>query len=154
MKTELDELERQGILRQVTIPTPWISSLVVIKKNSEKIRLCLDPKYLNEEFVRENYPLPTIEGIATTLHKAKVFTVLDMKNGFWHVKLSEESSYLTTFNTPFGLYRWIRMLFGLCSAPEIFQWRMHEMVEGMDGIEVIADITYYPVNQGKQLLAY
>ena len=139
VKTELDELERQGILRQVTIPTPWISSLVVTKKKSGKIRLCLDPKDLNEEIERENYPLPTIEDIATKMHKAKVFTVLDVKNGFWHVKLAEESSYLTTFNTPFGRYRWIRMPFGLCSAPEIFQSRMHEMVEGMDGIEVIAD---------------
>ena len=129
----------QGILRQVTISTPWISSLVVTKTNSGKSRLCLDPKDLNEEIERENYPLPTIEDIATKLHKAKVFTVLDVKNGFWHVKLAEESSYLTTFNTPFGRYRWIRMPFGLCSAPEIFQRRMHEMVEGMDGIEVIAD---------------
>ena len=74
VKTELDELERQGILRQVTIPTPRISSLVVTKKKSGKIRLCLDPKDLNFEIERENYPLPTIEDIATKLHKAKVFS--------------------------------------------------------------------------------
>ena len=62
-----------------------------------------------------------------------------IQNGFWHMKLVEESRYLTTFNTPFDRYRWIRMPFGLCSTPEIFQRRMHEMEEGMTGIEVIAN---------------
>ena len=70
---------------------------------------------------RENYPLPTIEDVATRLHGAKVFSLLDVRSGFWHVKLDEPSSYLTTFNTPFGRYRWKRLPFGICSAPEIFQ---------------------------------
>ena len=111
----------------------------MVKKKSGKIRICLDPKDLNESIERENYPLPTIEEIATKLNKAKVFTVLDVTNGFWHVKLEEESSYLTTFNTPFGRYRWVRMPFGLCSAPEVFQRKMNELIEGLTGIEVIAD---------------
>ena len=48
----------------------------------------------------------TIDEIATRLHRAKVFTVLDVRQGFWHVPLDEKSSLLTTFNTPFGRYRW------------------------------------------------
>ena len=55
-------------------------------------------------------PTPTIEDIATRLHSAKVFTVLDIRKGFWHVEL-EEDSFLTTLNTPFGWYRWKRMRF-------------------------------------------
>ena len=77
--------------------------LAVPKKNG-MIRICLDPKDLNKAILRENYPMPTIEEIATHLHGAKVFTVLDAKNGFWHVKLDEESSYLTIFHTTFGRY--------------------------------------------------
>ena len=46
---------------------------------------------------------------------------------------------LTTFNTPFVRYRWLRMPFGLCSAPEIFQRKMHELIEEIPGIQVIAD---------------
>ena len=82
LKTELDLLKCQRIIRQVTIPTPWISSLVITKKKSGKIRLCLYPKDLNEWIERENYPLPTIEDIAKKLHKSKVFIVLDVNIGF------------------------------------------------------------------------
>ena len=82
-----------------------ISSMLAIPKKNEKIRICLDPKDLNQAILRENYPIPTIEDIATHFHGAKVFSVLDIRNGFWHVKLDEESSYLTSFHTPFGRYR-------------------------------------------------
>ena len=112
--------------------------LAVPMKNG-KIRICLDPKDLNKAILRENYPMPTIEDIATRLHGAKVFSVLDAKNGFWHVKLNEESSHLTTFHTPFGRYPWCRMPFGISLAPEVFQRRMHELIEGLSGIEVVAD---------------
>ena len=112
--------------------------LAVPKKNG-KIRICLDPKDLNKAILRENYPIPTIEDIASRLHGAKVFSVLDAKNGFWHVKLEEESSYLTTFHTHFGRYRWCRMPFGVSSASEVFQHRMHELIEGLSGTEVVAD---------------
>ena len=83
--------------------------------------------------------MPTIEEIATRLHGAKVFSLLDAKNGFWHVNLDDESSYLTTFHTPFGRYRSCRMSFGISSAPLVFQRRMHELIEGLSGTEVVAD---------------
>ena len=70
---------------------------------------------------------------------AKVFTVLNIRSGFWHITLDEPSFFLTTFQTPFGRYRWKRMPFGICCAPEIFQRRMHELIEGLTEIEVIAD---------------
>ena len=53
--------------------------------------------------------------------------------------LDDESSYLTTFHTPFGRYRWRRLPFGISSAPEVFQRRMHQLIEGLSGIEVVAD---------------
>ena len=140
VKEALQSLEKQEIITSVTTPTPWISSVVAIPKaNKNKLRICLDPRDLNRAVQRENYPLPTIEDIATRLHGAKVFTKLDVRNGFWHVKLNEESSYLTTFNTPFGRYRWQRLPFGISSAPEVFQRKMHELIEGLKGIEVVAD---------------
>lgn len=89
--------------------------------------------------MRSHYPLPTIEEVATRLTNAKVFSILDAKSRFWQVKLKKDSSYLTTFNTPFGRFRWRRMPFGISSAPEIWLQRMNEVVEGLNGVEVIAD---------------
>ena len=139
LKDTLDDLVQQDILTPVQQPTPWISSMVVVPKKDGKPRICLDPQDLNKAIRREHYPLPTIEDVATRLHGAKVFTVLDVCKGFWHVELEEDSSFLTTFNTPFGRYRWKRMPFGICSAPEVFQRRIHELIEGLQGVEVVAD---------------
>lgn len=82
------------------------------------------------------YPLPTIADMATRLHRAKVIIKLDARNGFWHVTLDDESSFLTTFNTTFGRYCWKRMPFGIKSATEIFQCKMHEVTEGLVQVEV------------------
>lgn len=139
LKSELDNMVKNGILAKVTEPTSWVSSLVIVKKPNWKIRVCLDPRDLNRAIKRSHYPLPTIEEVATRLSGAKVFSVLDAKCAFWQVKLDEKSSYLTTMNTPFGRYRWLRMPFGINSAPEVWQQRIHELVEGLTGVEVIAD---------------
>jgi len=139
LKETLDNLVQQNIITPITKPTPWINSMVVVPKKNGTLRICLDPKDLNHAIQREHYQLPTIDDIATRLHGAKVFTSLDVCSGFWHVPLDKQSSLLTTFHTPFGRYRWLRMPFGISSAPEVFQRRMHQLIEGLQGVEVIAD---------------
>ena len=99
----------------------------------------LDPRDLNKAVKRAHYPLPLLEDVASRLHKAKILSVFDAKTGFLQIKLDEKSSFLTTFNTPFGRYRWLRMPFGLNPAPEIFQARMDEIIEGLQGVEVYMD---------------
>ena len=126
-------------LAPVTTPTRWISSIVAVPKKNGRLCICLDPKDLNCAIQRENYQLPTIEDITTCLHGAKVFTIMDVKNGFWYINLDEESSYLTTSQTPCGRYRWRRMPFSISSALEVFQRKMHKLIEAMMGIEVVAD---------------
>ena len=108
--------------------------MVVMPKQNGNLRICLDPKDLNCAVLREHYPLPTIEDIATSLHGAKVFTILDVRSGFWHISLDEESSKIMTFNTPFCRYRWKRLPFGISTAPEVFQSKMHELIEGLSGV--------------------
>ena len=133
LQETFDDLVEQDILAPVTEPTPWVSSIVVVPKKDGRLRICLDPKTSIEH---EHYSLPVIEEIAIRLHGAKLFTVLDVRHGFWHISLDESSSFLTTFYTPFGRYRWKRMPFGISSAPEVFQQRMHK---GLKGVEVVAD---------------
>ena len=138
LKRKLNSMEQQGVLMKVTEPTKWISNMVVIRKPG-KIRICLDPHNLNKAIKRSHYPIPTVDEIAPRLKNAKIFTVMDAKDGFLQVLLDDPSSYLTTFWTPYGRYRWLRMPFGISSAPEEFECRLHECLEGLDNIEVIAD---------------
>ena len=95
-------MEREGIIAKVTEPSDWVDSLVIREKPNGTLRLCLDPKDLNEAIKRDHYPTPTLEEITPKLTGAKLFSKLDAQNGYWNVKLDEESSYLTTFNTPDG----------------------------------------------------
>lgn len=139
LQEELKDLERRGIIAPVERSTDWISSMVSIKKPNGKLRICIDPKPLNRALKRSHYPLPTIEDVLPEMSKAKVFTVCDVKEGFWHVKLEEESSYLTTFATPFGRFRWLRMPMGISPAPEVFQRKLMQTLEGLPGVYIIAD---------------
>ena len=108
-------------------------------RNNGKLRIYLDPKDLNAAVQREHYPLSTIKDIATRLHGAKALTILDIRSGFWHICLDDESTQLTTLKTPFGWYRWKQMPFGISSASQVFQRKMHELVAGLAGFEVVAD---------------
>uniref|UniRef100_A0A672HNR1 Gypsy retrotransposon integrase-like protein 1 n=1 Tax=Salarias fasciatus TaxID=181472 RepID=A0A672HNR1_SALFA len=114
-------------------------AMVVVQKQNGKPRVCIDPKPLNTALKRSHFPLPTIEDILPDLSKAKVFTVCDVKSRFWHVQLEEESSYLTTFATPFGRYRWLRMPMGISPAPEIFQRKLTQALDNVPGLYIIAD---------------
>ena len=108
--------------------------MVVARKRNGNIRLCIDPKPLNQALKRNHYPLPVIEDLLPRLTDAKIFTVVHAKNGFWHVPLDRESSLLTTFATPWGRYRWTRMPFGISLAPEEFQRRLDNTMEALDGV--------------------
>ena len=108
--------------------------MVVITKKNGTLQVCLDPKDLNNVSITPFLPLKK-----SRLHGAKLFklfTSLDVQSGFWHTALDEPSSFLTTFYTPFGRFRW-RMPFGICSGPEIFQRRMRKLIKGLKGIEVV-----------------
>ena len=118
VRKKRDELESDGVLTPVTEATDWVSIMVIVQKPSGQIRICLHPKDLNRSIKREYYPMPTIEKVSTRLKNARLFTVLDAKNGFWQIPLDEKSSMLTSFNTLFGRYRWLRMPFGIkCLRP-------------------------------------
>ena len=83
-----------------------------------------------------------MDDVTSPITKAKGFCVIHAKSGFCQVKLSESSSYYTSFNTPFGRFRWLRMPFGITSAPEVWQRKMNDSIEGLRGVEVLADDFY------------
>ncbi|KAL9973467.1 hypothetical protein ACROYT_G019932 [Oculina patagonica] len=139
LKHELERMEQLGAIEKVDQPTEWVNSIVIVEKPDGNLRICLDPKDLNRAVKREHFQLPTATEITSKLTGAKVFSKLDAKDGFWHVKLDHPSSHLTTFNTPFGRFKFNRLPFGLNSSNEVFQKKMQFAFEGIEGAEVIYD---------------
>jgi len=139
LKQELQRLEKLGVLSPVTEPSSWVSQAVCFDKGNGTLRLCLDPQPLNDALKREHYHLPTFEELLPDLASAKVFSKLDLKNGYWHVVLDEPSSNLTVFQTPYGRWKWNRLPFGLSVSSEIFQRRVHEALSGLEGVHCVAD---------------
>ena len=139
LKKEIDRLTNLGIIQPIEVPTDWISAMVIVMKKNGKVRLCIDPKPLNKGLKRNHYPLPVVQDILPELNKAKIFSVFDAKNGFWHVELDEDSSVLTTFETPWGKYKWLRMPMGISPAPEEFQRRLNNILAGLQGTLAVAD---------------
>ena len=80
-----------------------------------------------------------IDDVLPSLARAKVFTKIDARNGYWHVKLDDKSSRLTTFDTPYGRYRWKRLPFGVSVASEIFQKRLNQALDRLDGLLTVHD---------------
>ncbi|XP_044163404.1 uncharacterized protein K02A2.6-like [Acropora millepora] len=138
IKAELDRMEQIGVIVRQTEPTDWVNSMVAVVK-SNKIRICIDPRDLNKAIQREYFPMMTIEEVVAGMPQAKVFSVLDATSGYWQVKLDEASSKLCTFNTPYGRYRFTRLPFGIKSGPEMFQHRMSELFEDVEGVKAIVD---------------
>ncbi|KAL1280051.1 hypothetical protein QQF64_014651 [Cirrhinus molitorella] len=110
------------------------------KKDTEKIRLCIDPRDLNEALMHPHHPMRTVEEVASQMSNARVFSVLDAKSSFWQIKLDHESSLCTTFATPFGRYRFLRMPFGINSASEVFQRAMEQIFTGFPCAIIVDDI--------------
>ncbi|XP_058828239.1 uncharacterized protein K02A2.6-like [Topomyia yanbarensis] len=139
LKTELGTMEAQGIISPVDYPTDWVNNMQIVEKPNGTLRICLDPKPLNACIKREHYLIPKSEDLLSRMSGKRVFTVLDLRNGFWHMELDRQSSDLTTFMTPFGRFRWNRLPFGISSAPELFQKRMVQLFGDIPGVEVYFD---------------
>ncbi|GBL65032.1 Transposon Ty3-I Gag-Pol polyprotein, partial [Araneus ventricosus] len=139
LKETLDKLEKEKIVSKVNKPTDWVQSLVIVEKPNGNLRLCLDPRDLNKVIKREHYQIPSADDIISRLEGKKIFSVVDLKDGFWHVPLDEVSSEICTFNTPFGRYKFNKMPFGIASAPEIFQKRNQKLFGDIEGVEIYFD---------------
>ena len=138
LREELNDMEKNGVIIRATNPTDWVNSIVIIYKGT-KLHICIDPRDRNKALKRRRYPLPTIEEVSTRLAGSKVFSVLDAIKGFWQLRLGKESSKLLTFNSCFGRYQYPRLPFGVSPTPEIYQRKMHEMFDDIEGVEIVMD---------------
>ena len=108
-------------------------------KEDSSLRLCLDPKDLTKAIKRNQWYARILDDILPEFAQSKNFTVKDATSGFWHVALDLRSNLLTTFNTPWGKYRWLRMPFGLKVSGDVFQERLDKVLRLVPGVLGIVD---------------
>ena len=142
-QNEINQMLQASVLLPVTEATPWINSFVLIEKRDNhgqvKLRICLYPTNLNKAVMREPYHFRTPKDISHMLADAHILTVCDCKKGYWHQTLDEASSYLTTFNTEVGRYRFTVMPFSIMVAGDIFQQKLDECFGHIKNLRVIED---------------
>ena len=140
---EINQMLQASVLLPVTEAMPWINSFILVEKKGNhgqvKLRICLDPTNLNKAVTREPYHFRTPEDISHMLADACILTVCDCKKGYWHQMLDKASSYLTTFNTEVGRYRFVVMPFDIMVAGDVFQQKLDECFGHIKNLIVIAD---------------
>ena len=139
------------VIEPVDEPTEWCAPIVVVPKSSGEVRVCVDLTKLNQEVKREVYPMPKVEITLSSIAEGSIYSKLDANSGFHQVLLDPESSTLTTCVTPFGIYAFKRLPYGISSAPEYFQKRMTLELTGLDGVVChMEDILIVGINQEQQ----
>ena len=131
------------VLKPVTEATPWINSFMLVesrdKSGNHKLRICLDPTNLNKAIIWEPYHFKSPEDITNLIAGACTLTVLDCHKSYWYQQLDEQSSYMTTFNTEFGRYRYTVMPFGATVTGDVFQCKLDECFGHIPIVIVFAD---------------
>ena len=116
-KEEIESLMKLGILEEIKKHTDWVNSYVIMEKDTgshhspnhtikKKLRICLDPRDLNEALERGHYHTGSVDEITAKHHGMTVFTIVDFKKGYWMVVLHPDSRKLTCMALPFGRFQW------------------------------------------------
>ena len=130
--TEQDELEEQikDLLAQGFIRpscSPYGAPVLFVPKKDGRWRMCVDYRALNKQTVKDRYPLPQIDLLLDRLGQARVFSKLDLAQGYHQIAMERESVEKTAFCTNLGQWEYLVMPFGLCNAPSTFQRLMNEV---------------------------
>ena len=151
---EIRNLEALGILEETKDVTEWVNSFVIVEKKitidsnnshspghsmNKKLRICLDPRDLNEALEREPYYTCSIEEIMGKFHGMTRFTITDFNKGYWMVELDPESRKYTTMALDIGRFQWTRLPMGSIVAQDVFQRKLDAIFLSIPGVTGIAD---------------
>ena len=119
LKKEIKLMLEMGIIE--VSRSEWCSPVVLVPKKDGSLRFCIDFRYLNSVSAFDPYPMPRIDEMVERVGRASYITTLDLSKGYWQLAMAPEVKGLTAFKTPFGMYQFRVMPFGLHGAPATFQ---------------------------------
>lgn len=125
-KKEIELMLQLGIIETST--SEWCSPVVLVPKKDGSLRFCIDFRYLNAVSKFETYPMPRIDELLERVGRSTFITTLDLSKGYWQLALAPESRELTAFKTPYGMFQFRVMPFGLHGAPATFQRLMDQVL--------------------------
>ena len=115
--------------------------ILLVRKGNGEFRLYVDYRGLNKVTLKNRYPIPLMSELKECLNRAKIFTKLDLKNGYYLICMAKGDEPKTAFCMRFGLYEWKVMPFGLRNAPATFQAMMDDLFHNMldEGVVIYLD---------------
>ena len=125
-KAEFLDLEKQGIVRRSS--SPWASPLHMVKKAEGSWRPCGDYRRLNDVTMPDTYPLPNMMDFSARMAGCKYFSKIDLRKGYHQIPMHAEDIPKTAIVTPFGLFEYTRMTFGMRNAGSTFQRMMDRVL--------------------------
>lgn len=125
----LDDLMAKAVIQPSN--SSYASPIVLVKKKNGSSRLCVDYRELNKITIRDNFPTELIDDNIDRLRDKKYFTLLDLKDGFHHIRMHAASVKFTSFVTPLGQHEYLRMPFSLTNAPRVFQRYIHNVFDSL-----------------------
>ena len=124
LKMQLEELLEKGFIRPSI--SLWEPPILFVKKKNGSIRLCIDCRQLSKITVKNKYPLSRIDNLLDQLKDATVFSKIDLRSGYWQLRVADSSIPKTAFRTRYGHYEFLVMPFGLTNAPATFMSLMNK----------------------------